>query len=194
MKSKILINALMVTAVLSTVQVGVAQDRQRDRDHDAQQNQQIDRARTFDRDRFIDRDRSIDRDSDRDRLHRQEPLHDVEVYGRQLMTRQELYEYRERLRKATTEAERSRLHAEHRQEMQARAREQGVSIPVGALLGGKIYGQRLMTEQERSEFRAQLQNAKTSQEREQLLSAHRTEMQQRARQQGIAVDSLDENE
>jgi uncharacterized membrane protein YgcG len=50
-----------------------------------------------------------------------------------------------------------------------------------------IYGQQLMTEQERAEYRARMQAARTEQEREQIRLEHHREMQERAREQGIEL-------
>ncbi len=51
------------------------------------------------------------------------------VYGSQLMSREELGAYRERLRSARTAEERNRIRAEHHKQMQERARERGVRLP-----------------------------------------------------------------
>ncbi len=45
------------------------------------------------------------------------------------MNQHELNQYREQLRSAKTEQERARIEAEHRTQMQERAREQGVKLP-----------------------------------------------------------------
>ena len=54
------------------------------------------------------------------------------VYGRQLMTQQELAEHRAKMRSFTTEAERDQYRLEHHQRMQERAKEQGVTLPEAA--------------------------------------------------------------
>ena len=51
------------------------------------------------------------------------------VYGSQLMSREELGAYRERLRSARNAEERNRIRAEHHKQMQERARERGVRLP-----------------------------------------------------------------
>jgi hypothetical protein len=56
------------------------------------------------------------------------PASDV-IYGRELMTEQEIAAQRQRMREATTEQERERIRAEHHAAMQQRAREMGVGIP-----------------------------------------------------------------
>jgi len=48
-----------------------------------------------------------------------------------------------------------------------------------------IYGSQLMTEQERQEYRARMRAATTAQEREQIRLEHHTQMQARAREQGV---------
>jgi hypothetical protein len=55
------------------------------------------------------------------------PAHD-DIYGRELMTAQELEDYRERM-VGTTDAERDRLVREHRERMSARARERDAQRP-----------------------------------------------------------------
>lgn len=51
------------------------------------------------------------------------------IYGSQLMTRRERYEYRQKMRAAKTQEERERIRAEHHTAMQERARERGVTLP-----------------------------------------------------------------
>jgi hypothetical protein len=50
-----------------------------------------------------------------------------------------------------------------------------------------VYGQQLMTEQERTEYRARMRAAQTEQEREQIRQEHHAQMQERASQQGIKL-------
>lgn len=50
-----------------------------------------------------------------------------------------------------------------------------------------IYGSEIMTPAERAEFRAKMQSAKTSQERERLRVDHQAAMQSRAKQRGITL-------
>jgi hypothetical protein len=50
-----------------------------------------------------------------------------------------------------------------------------------------IYGSQLMTEQERSEYRAEMRAATTEQEREQIRLEHHSEMQERAREMGVEL-------
>lgn len=51
------------------------------------------------------------------------------VYGRQLMTEQELAEHRARMRSFTTEQEREQYRQEHHKRMMERAHERGVTLP-----------------------------------------------------------------
>lgn len=51
------------------------------------------------------------------------------MFGRQLMTPEEMTAYRARMRAATTAEERARIRAEHHQQMLERARERGVTLP-----------------------------------------------------------------
>lgn len=52
-----------------------------------------------------------------------------QVYGSQLMTRQERAEHRARMRAAKTAEEREQIRKEHHERMKKRAMERGVTIP-----------------------------------------------------------------
>lgn len=52
-----------------------------------------------------------------------------QIYGSQLMTRQERAEYRARMRSLKTREERESFRAEHHKKMQERAKEMGKTIP-----------------------------------------------------------------
>jgi hypothetical protein len=52
-----------------------------------------------------------------------------QVYGSQLMTRQERIEYRARLSAASTAEEKARIRSEHHERMMERAKQQGVRLP-----------------------------------------------------------------
>lgn len=51
------------------------------------------------------------------------------IYGSQLMSAEERAAYREKMLAAKTPEERERLRAEHHKDMQARAKERGVTLP-----------------------------------------------------------------
>ena len=51
------------------------------------------------------------------------------IYGWQLMTKQERIEHRKKMRSFTSEQEREAYRQEHHKKMQARAKEQGVTLP-----------------------------------------------------------------
>lgn len=52
-----------------------------------------------------------------------------QIYGSQLMTPQERASYRKRMQSAKTAQEREQIRAEHHGQMQARAKERGVTLP-----------------------------------------------------------------
>lgn len=52
-----------------------------------------------------------------------------QIYGSQLMTRQERLEHRAKLRAAKTAEEREQIRKEHHEKMQQRAKEKGVTLP-----------------------------------------------------------------
>ncbi len=62
-----------------------------------------------------------------------------QVYGSQIMTRQERIEYRARMRTAKTDRERAQIRKEHHEQMKERARERGVTLPdVPPASGGRM--------------------------------------------------------
>lgn len=52
-----------------------------------------------------------------------------QIYGSQLMTRQERMEHRAKLRAAKSAEEREQIRKEHHEQMQQRAKEKGVTLP-----------------------------------------------------------------
>jgi hypothetical protein len=64
--------------------------------------------------------------------------HDGDIFGYQLMTERERNEYRERLRAAASDEELSRIRREHRERMQSRARERGVTLSGPRTGGGSV--------------------------------------------------------
>lgn len=178
------------------------QDRDRDRDRIADRDRAGDQDRIADRDRTADRaqdrlqdrdqDRLRDPDQDRDqgrdrlRLHvdDQDQLRLRDIYGAELMSRQERRQYRDRIQSMDGVQEWARYRAEHQRMMMERAREQGTDLPE------PLYGQQLMTDRERIRLRERLQEATGSQERERILAQHREQMQERARANNIPLDEL----
>lgn len=51
----------------------------------------------------------------------------------------------------------------------------------------EVYGSQLMTRKERSEHRAKMRAAKTSEEREQIRKEHHERMKERARERGVTL-------
>jgi len=70
------------------------------------------------------------------------PVHaeDDFVYGRELMTQQEMTEHRAHMRSLNTEQEREAYRLEHHKLMQERAREQGKTLPDEPRSGGQGMG------------------------------------------------------
>lgn len=52
-----------------------------------------------------------------------------QIYGSQLMTREERAAFRARMRAAKTQEERDKIRAEHHEQMKSRAKEKGVTLP-----------------------------------------------------------------
>lgn len=191
MRRKIAIGMVMGSLLLSGSPGVWAQDQHRDQDRDrVDREQQLDRDRLLDRDRDRDRlrgqdpDRLQTRDRDRDRLHQDL----APIYGSELMSEQERNQYRERLRAMQSLEEGELFKAQHREQIQARANEKGVTVEE------PVYGQQLMTQQERLQYREQMRTLQTEQEREQFMAEHREKMQTRAQQQTSEPEETEEAE
>ena len=70
-----------------------------------------------------------DQTRDQDRRQTQDQARDTPIYGSQMMTPQERSEYRARMRAAKTQEEREQIRKEHHEQMKARAKEKGVTLP-----------------------------------------------------------------
>lgn len=115
------------------------------------------------------------------------PTNNEDIYGSQLMTAEERNRYRETLNQAANDAERTRIREEHQRTMQARAKSQGADIDP------PVYGQHMMTVEERQRFTRRVQDAANEGEREMIRNEHRQFIQQRARDLGVDVPPLNEN-
>ncbi|MEX2365959.1 MAG: hypothetical protein WD601_05100 [Pseudohongiellaceae bacterium] len=62
-----------------------------------------------------------------------------------------------------------------------------LSAPFALAQDEPIYGQQLMSEQERAEHREQMRNLRTEQERDAFRQEHHERMQQRAEERGITL-------
>lgn len=76
---------------------------------------------------------------EQERLQAQEQEH---IYGSQMMTEQERYEYRARMQAAKTDQEREQIRMEHHERMTERAKARGLTLPAtpprkGGGMGGK---------------------------------------------------------
>lgn len=160
-------------------------DRDRDYDRDMVQDRDYDRDMDQDRDRDQlkghDQDQDRDRIQDRDRLHLTDPasLRDEDIYGSALMSEEELKQYRNRLMNMETHEAREHFQAQHEGKMQERAQLQGEDlVPSGQ---GPIYGGELMTVQERNQYREQLRQMDSDEEREKFQARHQEKMNLRAK-------------
>jgi len=115
------------------------------------------------------------------------PTSNEDIYGSQLMTAEERNRYRETLNQATNDAERARIREEHQRTIQARAKSQGANIDP------PVYGQHMMTVEERQRFTRRLQDAANEGEREMIRNEHRQFIQQRARELGVDVPPVNED-
>jgi hypothetical protein len=108
---------------------------------------------------------------------------------RDLFTQQERDQFRERMRNAQTQEERQAIRAEWRGLAEARAQQKGITLPspaARAARGDGPYSQ-LFSEEERNEFRAQMRNAGSREERQKLAQAHRAVAEERAKEKGITL-------
>ena len=162
-------------------------DRDRDYDRDMDQDRDYDRDMDQDRDRDQltghdqDQDQDRDRVQDRDRLHVTDPasMRDDDIYGSAMMSEEELKQYRNQLMNMETVEAREQYQTKHEAKMQERAQLKGKDlVPPGQ---GPIYGGELMTVQERNEYREQLRNMDSDEEREKFQAQHHEQMNLRAK-------------
>lgn len=114
---------------------------------------------------------------------------DDDIYGHELMSAQELMHYRQQLDQQTTAESRARYARKHEERMRKRAMEQSKDlVPPGQ---GPIYGGKLMSVEERNEYRETLRNMKSEAEREQFEASHREEIQKRARALQIDIEEAE---
>ncbi len=176
-------------------------DRDYDRDMDQDRDRDVVRDRDYDRDMDQDRDRDRssghdqdqdrDRVQDRDRLHVTDPasLRDEDIYGSALMTEEELKQYRNQLMNMETVEAREQYQARHEAKMQERAQLQGKDlVPPGQ---GPIYGGELMTVQERNEYREQLRQMQSDEEREAFQARHHEQMNLRAKALELDIEEAE---
>lgn len=123
------------------------------------------------------------------------PKREMRVYGEEVMTPQERQAYVDRMRAAKTREDRIKLRDEHRAEMQQRAKEKGVTLQEpqrrggekGGAKGGPSPAEQLFTEQERTDFRQRMQDAKTPAERDRIRGEMRTQAEARAKEKGVTL-------
>jgi hypothetical protein len=167
------------------------QDRTLDRDQLRDQ----DRDRVPDQDRDRDRDRLLDLDGDgvpdrdRDRIRDRDYLNSASsLLASGLLTEEERARFRLQMQQATSDAERARVRAEHRQQIQGRAGEMGIGFgPDGVSAQSReayMLGQ-MLTDQERLRFHAQMRQAATAQERERLREEIHEMLRERLRQSAL---------
>lgn len=136
MKTKRLVTAVVAMAMAMTSVAALAQGNGGGKGNaNAQQRAQVERTqRDFDRDRMRARDRmgaaQHDRDRIQDRTHAPENAggNENNIYGYDLMSNAERTAYRERIMKAESRKEREQIEAQHRHEMQVRAKNRNVEL------------------------------------------------------------------
>ena len=137
-------------------------------------------AASSDRTQQMEQQRDHDQDRIRSRLETRDPasLRDAEIYGHEVMTRQEMNQYRLEIQKMHTQEARQQFQAQHEEKMRERALQQNKDIvPPGQ---GPIYRGELMSVQERNAFREQLRVIESEEERTRFLAQHRGKMDERA--------------
>ena len=110
-------------------------------------------------------------------MHQQMP--DQAMYGHQMMTAEERERYRQQLNSAASDREWSRMRAEHQREMQARAKAQGRPMDP------PVFGEHMMTAEERNRYMQRMQAATTDEEKARIREQHQQTMMQRAEELGI---------
>ena len=216
MKSRTLIS-IIVAAMLALTSMSIYAEQGRGGGGGGDRDQQMDRDRDFDRDRTRDRidsdaragdfdkdrdrdrdqdkdrdkDQARDRDRDQDRLHTENPMSmsHRDIYGSELMTEEEVNQYRKQLANMETRQAREQFQIQHEKQMQARAKQQGKDlVPPGQ---GPVYGGELMTVEERNQYREQLRLTDGEEERLQLQAQHREKMNARAKALKLEIAAIE---
>jgi len=116
---------LAASALVAAPAAAVAQGNGNKGATDAQKRAQVERSqRDMDRDRL----RTQDRDRTQDRIHAPGDAKQGRMYGYGLMSDAEREAYQARLAKAETAEEREQIKAQHRKEMEVRARERNIEV------------------------------------------------------------------
>ncbi|MBT8068503.1 MAG: hypothetical protein KJO09_14765, partial [Gammaproteobacteria bacterium] len=153
-----------------------------------------------DRDRISPaRDRDRIQDQDRTHVPDKAKLGEKEIYGGEFMSAEERNQYREQLRLTESDPKaRTKFMAEHQEKMQARAKAQGAALgdpAFAAKQGNGIYGNELMSVQERNQYREQLRLTESDpQARRQFKAQHQEKMQARAKEMGVDIETVPEVE
>lgn len=129
-----------------------------------------------------------DRTRDQDRTNRPDfsSLENRDIYGSEIMSKQERKRYRQELSQAASADERARIEARHQEQMHKRAEQRGVTIEPP---GKDIYGGGLMSVEERNRYREQLRLiGEDEQKRTRFMADHKEQMQKRAQAQGLDLD------
>jgi opacity protein-like surface antigen len=148
MKTRTALSALVAATLVTTSFAAVAQGQQqggRGQQGGQQGGQQYQQQRQAERsatqERAQDRERVQTREQDRARVHQQDgtgtPAGQAKgagngIYGGNLMSVEERNQYRQQLGGLKTEQQRSQFQAQHREQMQLRAKEKGVAAEVTA--------------------------------------------------------------
>lgn len=138
-----------------------------------------------------ERDRLRVQDRDQQRVHKDAAtdMSDKDIYGSELMTKQERKQYREELQSAKNEQARQEVRARHEEQMRERALQQGKDlVPPGQ---GPVYGGELMTVQERNAYRERLRRFDSEDDRLKFQSQHREMMNQRAAALGVRIEEAE---
>jgi len=114
-------------------------------------------------------------------------IRDQDIYGAGMMSADERERYRKQLEQAGSDREWARIREEHQREMQARAKAQGTNLEP------PVYGQHMMTLEERQRYTKRLQDAANDGEREMIRNEHREFIRNRAGELGLEVPPAGNN-
>ena len=116
-------------------------------------------------------------------------MRDEDIYGSTLMSEEERKQYRNQLTNMETVQAREQYQIKHEAKMQERAQLQGKDlVPPGQ---GPIYGGEFMTVQERNQYREQLRNMDSDEEREKFQARHREQMNVRAKALELDIEEAE---
>lgn len=114
-------------------------------------------------------------------------MRDDDVYGRKMMSAQELQRYRSRLNATQSDREWAQLRSQHQQQMLQRSNERGLGLKP------PVHGQHMLSREERLRYNHRLMTATSDADLNRIRNEHRMMIERRSRELGLEAPPFDED-